>query len=178
MSTPTPNERRGFLGKMLALGGGAVALAVPGLTALAAFLNPWRQKAEAGKSICVGRLDALPVDKPQRVPVVADRSDAWNRYPAEPIGVVFLCRRADGQVLALQSICPHNGGCVSFNEKENAFWCPAHGALFDIEGRRTQPNSISPRDLDTLEVEVRNGNEVWVKYERFRDGIAEKIVKS
>ena len=29
---------------------------------------------------------------PQRCPVIADRSDAWNRYPDEAIGAIFLCR--------------------------------------------------------------------------------------
>ncbi len=41
-------------------------------------------------------------------------ADAWNSFPAEAIGVVFLFRGKDNKVLALQSICPHNGGCVSF----------------------------------------------------------------
>ena len=38
--------------------------------------------------------------------------------------------------------------------------------------------SISPRDLDALEVEIRDGTEVWVKFEKFQDGTAQKIVKT
>ena len=48
-SSPAPDDRRGFLAKLLALGLGAVALAVPALSALAAFLNPWRQKSDVGQ---------------------------------------------------------------------------------------------------------------------------------
>ena len=33
----------------------------------------------------------------------------------------------------------------------------------------------SPRDLDTLKVEIRDGGEVYVRFERFRGGIAEKV---
>jgi nitrite reductase/ring-hydroxylating ferredoxin subunit len=180
MSSPAlpPDNRRGFLAKCLAIGFGAAALAVPTFSALAAFFNPWRQKSAAGQWIRAASLAALPEGKPQRCPIIADRTDAWNSYPAEPIGAVFLCRDKDNKVVALQSICPHNGGCVSFDAEKGCFWCPSHGAMFAVDGRRLDEKSVSPRDLDVLDVEVRDGNEVWVKFERFQDGIATKVVKS
>ena len=46
----------------------------------------------------------------------------------------------------------------------------------DPQGRRVGENSISPRNLDALEVEVREGGEVWIKSETYRDGVAEKIL--
>ncbi len=177
MSAP-PSDRRNFLAKLLAAAMAAAALAVPAFSALAAFLNPWRQKATSGKWVRAATLDSLPVGQPQRCPIVADRSDAWNSFPAEPIGAIFLCRGKDDKVLALQSICPHNGGCVSFNPADKRYQCPSHGATFDAQGRRVGASSISPRDLDTLHVEVRDGGEVWVKYETFRDGIPEKVEKT
>ena len=122
---------------------------------------------------------AIPVGgPPQRCPVIADRSDAWNGYPAEAVGAIFLCQVSDDKFLALQSICPHNGGCVSYDPEKKNFYCPSHGALFDLQGRRLDEKSISPRDLDALEVEIRDGTEVWVKFEKFQDGTAEKIVKT
>ena len=178
-SSPAPHDRRGFLAGLLALVFAAAALAVPTLSALAAFLNPWRQKSAAGNWVRVAAKAALPIGgPPQRCPVIADRSDGWNSYPAEAVGSVFLCQPSDGQFLALQTICPHNGGCVSYDPQAKNFYCPSHGALFDLQGRRLDQKCISPRDLDVLEVELRNGTEVWVKFEKFQDGIAEKIVKS
>ena len=177
-SSPAP-DRRGFLAKLLALGLGAIALAVPTLSALAAFLNPWRQKAAMGDWVRVASKAALPVGgPPQRCPVIADRSDAWNGYPAEAVGAIFLCQVSDDKFLALQTICPHNGGCVSYDPEKKNFYCPAHGALFDPQGLRLDEKSISPRDLDSLEVEIRDGTEVWVKFEKFQDGSAQKIVKT
>ena len=120
----------------------------------------------------------MPEGKPQRCPIVADRTDAWNSYPAEAIGAIFLCRGNNNEVIALQSICPHNGGGISFDAAKNCFYCPAHGALFDLAGRRLDAHSISPRDMDALEVEIRDGGEVWVKFEKFQDGVAAKIVKA
>jgi menaquinol-cytochrome c reductase iron-sulfur subunit len=179
MTTPSSPQRRGFLAKLLALGLGAAALAVPALSALAAFLNPWRQKGAAGDWVRVASLDALPVGgPPQRYPVIADRSDAWNGYPGEAVGAVFLCRINEQQVLALQSICPHNGGLVCYDPEKKNFYCPSHGALFDCQGRRLDEKSISPRDLDTLEVDPDRLPEVWVKFEKFQDGTAQKIVKT
>ncbi len=174
-----PHDRRGFLAKLMALGLGTVALAVPALSALAAFLNPWRQKSETGNWVRVASKAAVPLGAPpQRCPVVADRADAWNGYPDEAIGAIFLCQVSDDKFLALQTICPHNGGCVSYDPQKKNFYCPSHGALFDLEGRRLDPKSISPRDLDSLDVEIRDGTEVWVKFEKFQDGIAQKIVKT
>ena len=122
-------------------------------------------------------LSALPEGQPERCPIIADRTDAWNSYPAEAIGAVFLCRGKNNKVLALQSICPHNGGGIGFDSAKNCYACPMHGARFDVEGRRLDPPSVSPRDMDTLEAEVRDG-EVWVKFEKFQDGTASKIVKT
>jgi nitrite reductase/ring-hydroxylating ferredoxin subunit len=176
MSTPSP-DRRGFLAKLLALCFGAVALAVPAVAALAAFLNPWRQKGSQGTWVRAASLAALPEGKPERCPIIADRTDAWNSYPAEPIGAIFLCRGKDGKVLALQSICPHNGGGISFDAAKDCFACPVHGATFNLQGRCLQDPSVSPRNMDTLETEIRDG-EVWVKFEKFQDGVAQKIVKT
>ena len=54
--TPTspPYDRRNFLASLFAMVFAATALAVPALSALAAFFNPWRQKGAAGKSVLRG----------------------------------------------------------------------------------------------------------------------------
>jgi nitrite reductase/ring-hydroxylating ferredoxin subunit len=176
MTAPSPDNRRGFLTKFLAFGFGAIAFALPAAAALTAFLNPWRQKGLQEMWIRVASLATLPQGKPERVPIIADRSDAWNSYPAEPIGAVFLCRKGD-IVVALQSICPHNGGGVGFDTAKDCFACPVHGARFDLDGLRLDKPSVSPRDMDTLAVEIREG-EVWVKFEKFQDGTTNKTVKS
>ena len=171
--------RRGFLEKSLALVLGLASLAVPTVAAILAFLNPWRQKGESGDAIRVAHLASLPVGgPPQSFPVIADRADAWNRYPAEPIGTVFLRRVSEQKIEALQAICPHAGCLVSFNPKAGNFQCPCHGSKFDADGRRTEDHSISPRDLDTLEVEIRDQNEVWLQFRKFQTGTPIKIAKS
>jgi menaquinol-cytochrome c reductase iron-sulfur subunit len=119
----------------------------------------------------------LPEDgTPRKTPVIADRTDAWTSYQNEPIGAVFLSRSGD-KVIALQVVCPHAGCSINFegSGKEGKFFCPCHAASFDLAGKRTDAVSPSPRDMDALEVEVRNGNEVWVKFESFGVGTAAKV---
>jgi menaquinol-cytochrome c reductase iron-sulfur subunit len=174
-------ERRGFLAKMFAIVGGGAALLVPAALGAAAFLNPLRQKGQAGEFRKLATLDVLPEDgTPMKFSVIAERTDAWNRYPNESIGAVYLRRagKKDGKdaVEALQVICPHAGCSIMYEsgEKGGKFYCPCHGASFDLAGARTDHTSQSPRDMDALEVEIRHAGEIWVKFQSFATGTSQK----
>ena len=178
--SPAGASRRGFCGQAAAVLCGAVGLLIPAATGVAAFLNPLRQKSQGGQFLRLASLDVLPADgTPRKVPVIADRTDAWNRFPAEPIGAVFL-RRVGRKVEALQVLCPHANCSINFegSAQGGKFFCPCHAASFNLSGQRTDATSPSPRNMDALEVEIRNNNEVWVKFENFRMGIAAKVVQS
>jgi Rieske Fe-S protein len=170
------DPRRRFVIKALTLGSGGLAYVVPALAGVVAFLNPLKQKSRAGQLLRVASLDVVLEDgTPQKFPIVADRTDAWNRFPNEPIGAVFLRRTGAGQVEALNVICPHAGCSVQYEPKEGKLFCPCHAASFALDGKRLDETSPSPRDLDTLDVEIRDGTEVWVRFQNFRAGVAEKV---
>jgi menaquinol-cytochrome c reductase iron-sulfur subunit len=174
-----PDGRRGFLAQAAAWILGLFAYGVPLLAGLAAFLNPWRQRGEAAFSVRVTTLAALPVGgPPQRFPIIAERTDAWTRFPAEAVGAVFLRRVGEKDLAVLSSICPHAGCGVSYDARTNGFFCPCHSAHFDIQGKRTDAKSISPRDMDMLGYNLRNGSEVWVRFEKFQTGTPWKVAKS
>ncbi len=195
-STPL-SQRRGFLAKMTALIAWSAALLTPAAVGIVAFLNPLRQKSRAGEFIRVANLEAVPEDgSPQKFPVIADRTDAWNFFPNEPIGAVYLRRAGKDRVEALQVVCPHAGcsigvekkvsGTIINNETTNSgeikvpdtfFFCPCHAASFDLAGKRPDASSPSPRDMDSLETEIRNKNEVWVKFQKFITGAANKTAQ-
>lgn len=179
-SSAAPRARRGFLNKLMALALGAVALAVPAGVALLSALNPLRQKTQGGRFFRVTSLAALPEDgTPRRFAIVADRRDAWTLHRDQPIGLVFLRRTPSGQVQALAAECPHAGCTIGYDDAAKAYLCPCHTAHFDLDGRRTDANSPSPRDMDELaDVDIRGGDEVWVKFERFRLGISERTAKA
>lgn len=182
MQPPSPEQpssppRRSFVKKVAAgIIGGLITL-VPGLAGLMVIFDPVKRKSAVGTGeILVARLSALPADGvPRRFSVIMDRVDAWNTYKNVPVGGVFLRRTADNKVTALNASCPHAGCSVSFSGAEEKFVCPCHDSLFEQDGAIATESSPSPRGLDSLTAEVRNENEVWVKFENFQPGHKEKV---
>ena len=177
LAAPT---RRGFFARLAAIVFGAAALVPPVAVGVFSFLNPLSQKKATGQFRRVATLDALPEDgTPRKFPVIADREDAWTRYKNVPVGAVFLRRTGPKEIMALAVICPHAGCYIGYDAAAGDFLCPCHSARFNLDGERTEKNSKSPRNMDRLDgVEIRNDNEIWVKFENFRTGIAEKVVVS
>jgi len=175
-------NRRSFLGQTAAIACGAAALATPVVAGAIAFLNPLRQRSQGGQFMRLASLEMMPEDgTPLKVPVIADRTDAWSRFPAEPIGAVFLSRAAgpsNDKTMALQVICPHAGCSINYDVTGRKYFCPCHAASFDMAGNRTDATSPSPRNMDSLEVEIRNKNEVWVKFQTFGVGTAKKVAQA
>lgn len=173
----TAEPRRGFLSQILAGGIGLLVGLVPFGAGMAFFLDPLMRKKETGSGdgfVKVASLASLPSDgMPQKFTVRADKSDAWNRFPNQPVGAVFLRRLADDEVTAVNQRCPHLGCAVDLKEATQSYRCPCHDSSFTLDGTRN--NAIPPRDLDALPVEIRNENEIWVKFQNFRATIAEKI---
>jgi menaquinol-cytochrome c reductase iron-sulfur subunit len=152
-----------------------LALALP---AMAYLLTPLRKKGREGGFEPLTRLSQLKVGVPRSFAIIEERQDAWVKYPAEPVGSVWLIRQPEGSqrgVIAFTSECPHLGCAVNLTADGKEFLCPCHTSSFDQEG---QPrNSVPPRAMDRLEVEISKeiDPEVRVKFQRFRTLSAEKI---
>ena len=180
-ATPVSDSRRGFFVKAAAIVIGAIVTIFPFAAGLYFFLDPLRRGGAGVGFIRITTLDAVPDDGvPRAFTVVANRTDAWTFFPSEPIGAVFL-RREKGQSkpIAFQSTCPHAGCMIDYLAGERKFRCPCHNSAFQINGQIIEP-SPSPRPMDTLDCEVRDNHgmkEVWVKYENFVTGTAQKILK-
>ncbi len=177
----SPDDRRGFLTRLAAIAIGGIVSVFPMAAGLWMLLDPLRRKEGLGQFLRITDLESLPADgTPRQFPVVSDRTDAWNRYLAQPIGSVYLMRQGDDQVLALNTVCPHAGCFVDFLRSENEFRCPCHDSAFQRDGERIGPDCPSPRDLDSLEVDPQRlaQGEVWVRFQNFRAGKAEKIPES
>jgi len=167
--------RRGFFQKAAAIAIGALTTLIPLAAGLLTVLDPLRRKSSAGGFLRVTHLGALADDgMPRRFQIIADREDAWNRYPQVPVGAVFL-RRVGEKVEALNVTCPHAGCPVEFQSATNSFLCPCHDSKFRIDGTLADRRSPSPRAMDALEVEVRNSSEIWVRFQNFEAGKAKKV---
>jgi len=170
---PAANPRRSFLAVII----GAIVGVAPALAGLAVFFDPLTRKADGGKWVKVGPLDAVPPDgRPVRLPVIAERRDAWSHYPPQPVGSVFVYRpTADQPPVAFTTVCPHLGCSVDYKPSQECYLCPCHNSQFNLDGSRTQADqSPSPRDMDAIDVEVRDGA-IWVDYRNFKGGVSEKV---
>lgn len=166
-------ERRSFLVRLTVALGGLLAgvLAVPGLAMLAAPLT--RRTTRQG-FIRLKALRDLPEGRPVRVPVRQTVVDAWTRYPQRPVGSAWLLRIDAEHVQARSNICPHAGCNLDFDDATKRFTCPCHEAIFTGAGEPIE--GPAKRGMDPLEVKVEDGY-VWVRWERFRLGIAERVAR-
>jgi len=173
----------GFLGVLLNV--------VPAGMAGLFFLDPlFGRKKKGGDATSAGpegsvllsvTVDVIPNDgTPVAVTVKADLVDAWNMYPDEPIGSIWLRRQPDGSILALNSTCPHLGCSVDYRNSDRDFYCPCHTSAFTLSGEPT--NKIPPRAMDTLEIITATdgkpdeaGRELWLRYQDFKGATSEKV---
>ncbi len=173
---PEKPDRRGFFKKTFSILIGTVLGVVPFAAGLVVFLDPLRRKSPGATAIKIASIDSIPDDGvPRKFPVVANRVDAWNKFSEVPIGAVYLRRTGPASFQAFNVVCPHAGCFVDFLEDKKSFLCPCHLSTFTLEGKIDDPKSPSPRALDSLDVEIRNKKEVWVKFQNFEAGHADKI---
>ena len=121
-------------------------------------------------------LDALPADgSPLSYTVYDDIVNAWNKFPNQPIGTIWL-RRIEGAqppVLAFNSICPHLGCAVEHRKGEGDFFCPCHRSSFNLEGKKN--NEIPPRGMDQLEIKITDANKLWLAYKEYRGATSKQV---
>lgn len=182
---PRPDDRRSFFTVAAAITAGAIAMLTPLAIGVASYLTPLFRRRES-TLVRVALLGQVPDDgRPRFFPIVADRRDAWNRYPAQRIGAIYLVREpGEERPLALTAKCPHAGCFIGYSPGDEAFLCPCHTSRFEFDGARVDgDDEVSPRDMDRLpvqlkQVEAGDGSqltEVWVEYIEFQVGHKEAI---
>lgn len=192
----SPGPRRNFLVEGAAIVIGGIITLVPLLAGMLFFLDPLIRRNRGEPAAAGGEngtpggvikdadgfirtnvsVESLPADgTPQLVTVYDDRVDAWNRFPNQPIGTVWLRKTEVGDVQAFNTVCPHLGCSIGYRNSENDFFCPCHNSTFKLGGEKQ--NQIPPRDMDPLEVRIKeeSGDAVWLKYENFRAATHERI---
>ena len=91
------------------------------------------------------------------------------------VQTLHLHLRAQGKIEALNVTCPHAGCPVEYKAGTKGFLCPCHDSKFHLDGTLASASSPSPRAMDSLEAEVRNGTEIWVKFQNFEAGKAKQV---
>lgn len=169
-------DRRDFLAKSGSVCAACALGGIPVTAGLAVLTDPLGQGKNGAEFLNVAPLDALPADgSPQKFTVRADKQDAWSRFPDQVIGAVYLRRLEEGEIQAFNVVCPHLGCAIDFRSSERDYFCPCHNSAFDLETGAQAPGSPSARPLDSLETKVDEEGNVWVKFQNFQMGKAEKI---
>ena len=172
---PSSDDRRTFFKKVLAVAIGTLIVLVPSAAGITVLFDPLRRKSNKAEFLPVTNLDALPDDDlPRSFQVVADRRDAWNLYPAQRIGAVYLRRNKD-KVTAFNVVCPHLG-CFVDAAPDGTYKCPCHNSSFNKDGSLIA-GSVSPRGLDELEIDqaaLKQGL-VKVRFQNFQAGTHQRI---
>lgn len=187
---PNDPERRSFFARVAGMIVGGIVVVFPFAAGWGVFVDPLKRSRNGANGgdqddtaglVRICPLESLPADGvPHDFVVTADVVDAWTRAVNQRIGEVFLTRTdVDGkpQVKAFTATCPHLGCAVEFDAGDDRFECPCHESAFDKSGQKL-PGGPSPRDLDSLEVKLVDDNgaqHIWVRFQRFRAGIAERI---
>jgi menaquinol-cytochrome c reductase iron-sulfur subunit len=168
------DTRRDFL-KTVGIGGIGLGLgAVAGAPAVAYVAYPIFNVTVSGSGgfVKVGKSEAFKADQPVKVDLFADKRDAWNRILKVKVGSAWILRQGD-KLQAYSSVCPHLGCAVDYDSDVTKFKCPCHHSTFTLDGK--VEGGPAPRPMDALELEEKDGT-VAVRYQRFRQGIAEKEV--
>jgi menaquinol-cytochrome c reductase iron-sulfur subunit len=150
---PGGRERRSFLGKVLTLGGAALAAAC--VLPLARYIAYPLYASEADDVWS----DLGPVDEfasarePVRKLLEVQQVNGWQQTTQK--AAVYVTRDANHALVALSSTCPHLGCSVAWQGASEKFVCPCHGGCFAPNGERL--SGPPPRGLTALETKTTNG---------------------
>ena len=163
--------RRSFLRWVSGLGAAIIAVIV-GVPSLSAFLSPAFKKRVPSRWVRVADdVSTLDVGTPIKIDFVEATSDAW--VESRVLRTVWLYTDDGESFTAFSGVCTHLGCSYGYDEARKLYHCPCHHGLFDLKTGAVT-GGPPPRPLDTLPVKVENG-EVYVMYQSFRTGIAEKV---
>ena len=164
---------------------GTAIVAVPAAVGLRVVASPLFAERSGGILARLTTLDSLEVGGvPQAFKVIADKVDAWTTYKDLPLGLVYLQRVGEKDVVAFSASCPHAGCAVEYRREgeikgvrfKEHYYCPCHESAFALGGEISSTGSPAKRGLDTLEVDEKKlaAGEVWVRFRKFKAGIKEK----
>ncbi|MDQ1405034.1 MAG: menaquinol-cytochrome c reductase iron-sulfur subunit [Acidobacteriaceae bacterium] len=168
---PSRQNRRSFLGALLAVGSAVVGalLSVP-LVRFALF-PLIRQTTDTKKSPVGSVSEFASLAEPAMRTIQIEQIDGWRKTVSEK--AVYITKDRRDQLCVLSSICPHLGCTVPWNKEKKQFICPCHGGTFSVDGSRV--SGPSQRGMDTLETSVEDGK-LLVRFEYFRQLVSDKEV--
>lgn len=156
-------DRRSFLGALLALGVSSVG-ALLSIPLARVSLHPlWRTTTEVHWSDLGAADQFAAIAAPVKALITVEQRDGWRKVLSTK--AVYVVRGTDGRPRVLSSVCPHLGCTITWSERQGQFLSPCHNGVFAADGARI--SGPPPRGMDELETVVDNGM-LRVRYQYFR----------
>ena len=162
-------ERRSFLGLLTGLIGAGVS-GLLGVTLGRFSVAPALSAPSAPEWVDVAPLEEIPEGKLTNLNVVVSQNAGWGHFSTDQS--VWVVRKGE-HLTVFSSVCPHLGCTIS--ENATGFGCVCHNSAWNGEGEKQR--GPAPRGMDTLEHKVES-NVLKVRYQNFKQGVAEKVVAS
>lgn len=162
-------ERRSFLGLLTGLIGASIS-GLLGITLGRFSIAPALSAPSAAEWVDVAPLGDIPEGKPTNRNVVVSQSAGWGRFSSDQS--VLVVKKGE-HLTVFSSVCPHLG--CTINENASGFGCVCHNSAWNGEGEKL--SGPAPRGMDILEHKV-EGKVLRVRYQNFKQGVAEKLVAS
>jgi menaquinol-cytochrome c reductase iron-sulfur subunit len=165
MMNPT---RRGFLGKII----GAIAFLIGSIltVTLAGYTILPALKRRTEEWIDILDPDQLTPLRPMNIPVVTSLKDGWLKTTS--VKTVWAIRNSRGEIVIYSPLCTHLGCGYRWEDEKQAFFCPCHASVFDIDGKVLA--GPAPRPLDRLPTRIEKGR-LWTLYKEFKAGTTKQI---
>ncbi len=164
----TPPSRRGFLRLAMGILSACIGL-ILGIPFVAALVAPTYRRS-AAPFARVGAVGPLPQESPVSREFQFEATDAFIREAVTH--QVWIVKHSDTELTVFSPICTHLGCHYNWDPSVQQFICPCHNSRFTLTGKVI--SGPAPRPLDTLPHKIEQGV-LFVKWERFRTGIPEKI---
>jgi menaquinol-cytochrome c reductase iron-sulfur subunit len=161
---PKKISRRSFLGASgkLAIGAAALLAGSSGLFYYGAVKHRDRETGEwPGNIVKLGELNQLAaIHNVRKISYETTVKDAWAEKPVK--GFVYVRTAENGEPLIISPLCTHLGCTIDpVPEAERGgpgelfFWCPCHGAEFDLNGDAVKAVT---QGLDTYQPIIADGS--------------------
>lgn len=138
---------------------GAIITAVIGFPAIGYLFAPAMRTQKTDAWVPVGPLENYPIGEPTLFTFVRTTVNGWERT-ANSYGV-YVYRETQDRVITYSNLCTHLSCRVTWKDEEQAYICPCHDGIFNVDGQVTAgpppralyeyPNKI---EEDTLYVQT------------------------
>jgi Rieske Fe-S protein len=155
MAGSHPINRRDFVKLATAFVGTVIGAAIA-LPAIAYLIDPALKAGSKDAWVSLGPLEGFVVGQPTLVSFTRSKINGWEKT-TNSYGV-FVVRKSDTEVEVISNKCTHLGCRVNWKGDQQAYVCPCHDAIFDLDGKVL--GGPPPRPLDRYEgdaLKVDNG---------------------